>query len=68
MDESKYPDADDQFSNAPYFNWNDGKLKFNTNLTDNANENYGSVSAFAPKSLLKKNVRLLRTFLVIWLL
>jgi len=64
MDKSKYSDADGDFSNAPYFNFNDDKLKFNTNSVDNPNENYGSASAFAPKSLLKKNVRFLRTFLV----
>ena len=56
MDESKYSDADGDFSNAPYFNFNDGKLKFDTNWIDNPNENYGAVSAFVPKSLLKKRV------------
>jgi hypothetical protein len=45
------PDADGDFSNAPYFKFNDGKVKFDTKWTDNANDNYGSVSAFIPKSL-----------------
>lgn len=47
----KYPDADDRFDHAPYFNFNDGKVKFDTNWFDNANDNYGSASAFVPKSL-----------------
>ena len=49
-----YPNADSQLDNAPYFNFNDGKVKFDTNWSDNANDNYGSVSAFLPKSLLIK--------------
>ena len=57
MDRSKYSDADGDFSNAPYFNFNDDKLRFDTNWVDNPNGNYGSASAFAPKSLLKKNTR-----------
>ncbi len=52
MDESNYPDADASFDNAPNFNFNDGKVKFDTNSVDNTNDNYGSVSAFLPKSLL----------------
>ncbi len=32
--------------NAPIWNFNDDKLKFNTNNVDNANENYGSASGF----------------------
>lgn len=47
MDRSnKAPEADGDFYNAPYFNFNDENLKFNTNDIDNANDNYGSVSAF----------------------
>ncbi len=46
-----YPDADGDFSNAPYFNFNDDKVKFDTNWFDNANSNYGSASGFLPKSL-----------------
>lgn len=52
MDEDKNNDADGKWSNAPIFNFNDDKLKFDTNWTDNANSNYGSVSGFVPKSLL----------------
>ncbi|OHA08288.1 MAG: hypothetical protein A3A44_02380 [Candidatus Sungbacteria bacterium RIFCSPLOWO2_01_FULL_60_25] len=50
MGKGNYPDADGDFSNAPYFNFNDGQLKFNTNWVDNPNENYGSASAFLPKT------------------
>jgi hypothetical protein len=52
MGRSNIPKADGQFSNAPIFNFNDGKLKFNTNDVSNANENYGSASGAVPKSLL----------------
>jgi len=53
MDESNNsPDADGQFNNAPIFNFNDDKVKFNTNFVSNANDNYGSVSGFVPKFLL----------------
>lgn len=31
------------FDNAPYFNRNDAKLKFDTNDVGNANGNYGTV-------------------------
>lgn len=51
MDKDSYPDADERFTNAPYFNFNDGKVKFDTNWFDNANDNYGSVSGFVPKPL-----------------
>jgi len=44
-------DGDGQFGRAPYFNFND-KAKFDTNSVDNPNDNYGSASAFLPKSLL----------------
>lgn len=54
MDRDNYPEADGSFSNAPYFNFNDDKVKFDTNWVDNANENYGSVSAFLAKSLPNK--------------
>ena len=50
-DTSNYPDADGDFSKAPYFNFNDDKVKFDTKWLSNANENYGSASAFLPKSL-----------------
>ncbi len=52
MDKSNYPDADGQFDNAPYFNFNDGKVKFDTNWVSNVSDNYGAASAFLPKSLL----------------
>ena len=50
----KYPDSDDRFDHAPYFNFNDGKVKFDTNWSDNANSNYGSASGFVPKFLLNQ--------------
>jgi len=46
------PEADGDFSKAPNFNFNDGKVKFDTNWVSNANDNYGSASGFVPKSLL----------------
>lgn len=51
MGKNKFPDSDDRFNHAPYFNFNDDKLKFDTKFVDNANDNYGSVSGFSPKSL-----------------
>ncbi len=55
MDESKIPGADGKFSVAPIFNFNDGKVKFDTNWVDNPNANYGSASGFLPKSLCRKH-------------
>jgi hypothetical protein len=52
MGQGNHPNADGTFDHAPYFNFNDGKVKFNTNEVDNPNDNYGSVSLFLPKSLL----------------
>ena len=49
MDKNNYSDADDSFSHAPIFNFNDGKVKFDANRVDNANDNYGSASGFVPK-------------------
>ncbi len=49
-----YPDTDGSFDNAPYFNFNDGRVRFDTNWVSNANENYGSVSLFLPKSFLNE--------------
>ena len=46
------PEADGDFSKAPNFNFNDDKVKFNTNSVDNPNDNFGSVSGSVPKSLL----------------
>ena len=45
----KYPDSDVRFDHAPYFNFNDGKVKFDTNYVDNANSNYGSASGLVPQ-------------------
>ncbi len=54
----KAPVADGDFSGSPLFNFNDDKLKFNTNNVSNANDNYGSVSAFVPKyQLSAKGIR-----------
>ncbi|HEY9583446.1 MAG TPA: hypothetical protein VJI66_00595 [Candidatus Paceibacterota bacterium] len=50
--EDKYPDSDHRFSHAPYFNFNDDKVKFDTKHVSNANDNYGSASGFVPKFLL----------------
>ena len=54
MDKDKYPNSDVRFDHAPYFNFNDDKVKFDTNYVDNANENYGTASGFASKSLFHK--------------
>ena len=50
--QSKLSEADGQADKAPYLNFNDGKVKFNTNRTDNPNENYGSVSCWLPPKFL----------------
>ena len=52
MESGKTPGAGGVFSKAPIFNFNDDKLKFDTNEVSNANDNYGSVSGFAPKYLI----------------
>lgn len=52
MNESKYLDGDSDLSKSPYLNFNDGKLKFDTNDVSNANDNYGSASGFLPKFFL----------------
>ena len=44
-----HPDYDDRFDHAPNFKFYGGKVKFGTNRVDNANDNYGSASAFVPK-------------------
>ena len=46
MDKGKFLDADGQLSNFLYFSWNDGKLHFNDNWADNANQNFGSAFGF----------------------
>ena len=52
MDERQIPESDVRFDNAPYFNFNDGDVKFDTNWVSNTNDNYGSASGFLPKHLL----------------
>ncbi|MEN9852531.1 MAG: hypothetical protein RI996_474 [Candidatus Parcubacteria bacterium] len=44
------PDADGVFSKAPFFNFHDGKLKFDTYDVSNANARFGSVSGFVPQN------------------
>ena len=43
------PDDEAEFSNSPYLNFNDDKLKFDMNDVDKPNENYGSVSLSVPQ-------------------
>lgn len=43
------PDADSQFSLAPYFYFSDDKVKFDTYDVSSAVEHYGSVSAVLPQ-------------------
>ena len=45
MNKDNYPDADGDFSNVPYFNFNDGKVKFGALRVGFANSHYGSASA-----------------------
>ncbi len=58
--ERQIPDADGAFSNAPIFNFNDERLKFDTNFASNANPNYGSASGFLLQSLLLQEMPLSR--------
>ena len=51
MSKSNYSDTGSRFDHAPYFNFNDDKVKFDTNHVSNGNDNYGSASAFLPKPL-----------------
>ena len=53
INKNNYPEADGAFSKSPYLNFNDGKVKINAKDVDNANDNYGSASAFLPKSLFE---------------
>mgnify|MGYP001592079143 CR=1 FL=1 len=62
------PDADGSFSNAPIFNWSDGKVKFNANDLDNPNANYGAMSGFVPKFLHKSECSLFVGILAISLI
>lgn len=43
------PDADGAFSNAPCFDFDDGRLGFFANWVDDPDERCGSASAFAPQ-------------------
>lgn len=43
--------GDGHFDHAPYFNFNDDKVKFDTKHVSNTNDDYGSASALVPKSL-----------------
>jgi len=55
MDKGKFSDdGDEVFDHAPYLNFNDDKVKFDTNDVSNPNENYGSASGRLPKSLPTK--------------
>lgn len=51
----QYYDADGQFDNAPYFNFNDDKVKFDASDVQSARDSYGSASASFPKSLSDDN-------------
>ena len=46
--------ADGNWSNSLYFNFNDGNLKFNARNSDNPNDNYGLAVAF-PGSVTDSN-------------
>lgn len=45
---NKAPESDEVFTYYPYWNFNDGKLKFNWNHVSNYNPNYGSASGVSP--------------------
>ena len=49
-DEFDDPDAGVRFDRAPFFNFNDGKVKFDTYWFVDASGRYGSASAFVPQS------------------
>jgi len=42
-------DADGQWDSAPYFDFDDDKVKFDTGYVNDANDDYGSASAFLPQ-------------------
>jgi hypothetical protein len=71
MGKSKDSEADGDFDKAPYFNFNDDKVKFDTNRVDNTNDNYGSASGFLPKSLLNEEGMLAKvsapSFILWWI-
>jgi len=43
------PDADGYFSDAPFFHFSYGRVKFGTDWFGRANDSYGSASGFLPK-------------------
>lgn len=49
-DEFDDPDADVRFSRAPYFDFRGDGVKFGTRWFDDANDNFGSASAFVPQN------------------
>ena len=50
MGKSKNPqNSDAPFDHAPYFNFNDGKVKFDAFTVDVAYALYGSASGFVPQ-------------------
>jgi len=51
MGESNNPNADGDFTNYLYFNFNDGQLKFNYNWVNNVNKQWGAGSGFLPEFL-----------------
>jgi hypothetical protein len=53
-DKSKIPDADGDFSQSPYFKFNDGGVRFSTSWVGGATDNYGSASGLASKSFHDK--------------
>jgi hypothetical protein len=44
------PDADDDFSHAPYFGFGGGRVEFGTNRIGRPSGSYGSASGFVPQS------------------
>ena len=48
-DEFNDPVSVRRFSRAPYFNFHDDEVKFDTRLVSRANDNYGSASGFVPQ-------------------
>jgi hypothetical protein len=65
MGKDNNSDSDVRFDHAPYFKFNDGKVKFDTNYVDNANDNYGAASGLVPKSPFIKKVSLWTPFVLL---
>lgn len=49
------PDADGDFSSAPYFDWSDGKLGFDFDWASSANGNFGAASGILSDSVYPSN-------------